>query len=320
MIKLNSTLLSVFILLVITISSGCAKDENKQPEADFEPYVLRDIEYAVNTDTAGISQQLIMDIFFTQKADTFQKFPLVLMIHGGSFQIGDKKWVSESCNWLAEAGFITATINYRLGWRFNSCEDSRNTLAEANYRGMQDANAALRFLVAHADEYGIDTNWIFVAGESAGAAIALNSSYFQENTIHSISPLLAQKLGGLHNSGNNYTETYSVKGICNKWGAITDTNLISDNFNIPVISFHGSNDPLVPAEHGYLLECNSFPVSGSVCIHRQTRASEGISILFLSKNGLHQPKEFIPEFTMNKTAEFFHHIMAGTAESAIYSD
>jgi predicted esterase len=118
---------------------------------------------------------------------------------------------------------------------------------------MQDANAALRFLVAHADEYGIDTNWIFVAGESAGAAIALNSSYFQENRIHSISPLLAQKLGGLHNSGNHYTETYSVKGICNKWGAITDTNLISDNFNIPVISFHGSNDPLIPVEHGYLL-------------------------------------------------------------------
>ncbi len=318
--KLNSTFLSVFILLVITISSGCSKEEVKQPEADFKPFVLRDIEYAINADTAGEFQQLGLDIYLAHKADTFQKFPLVLMIHGGSFQIGDKEWVSESCYWLAKAGFITATINYRLGWRFNSCNDSRNTLAEANYRGMQDANAALRFLVAHADEYGIDTNWIFVAGESAGAAIALNSSYTPQHRIHSISPLLAQKLGGLHNSGNHYTETYSVKGICNKWGAMTDTNLISDNFNIPVISFHGINDPLIPAEHGYLLECNSFPVSGSVCIHSQTRATDGISILFLSKNGLHQPIEFTSEFTMNKTAEFFHNIMAGTAESAIYSD
>lgn len=318
--KLNSTFLSVFILVVITISSGCSKDEIKQPEADFKPYALRDIEYAINADTAGESQQLKLDIYFAQKADTFQKFPLVLMLHGGSFQIGDKEWVSESCNLLAEAGFITATINYRMGWRFKNCNDSTNTLAEANYRGMQDANAALRFLVAHADEYSIDTNWIFVAGESAGAAIALNSSYIPQNRIHSVSPLLTQKLGGLHNSGNNYTETYSVKGICNKWGAITDTNLISDNFNIPVISFHGNNDPLVPAEHGYLLECNSFPVSGSACIHRQTRASKGISILFLSKSGLHQPKEYTPVFTMNKTAEFFRQIMAGTAESAFYSE
>jgi predicted esterase len=318
--KLNSTFLSVFILLVITISSGCSKEEIKQPEADFKPYVLRDIEYAINADTAGESQQLRLDIYFAQKADTFQKFPLVLMIHGGSFQIGDKEWVSESCNLLAEAGFIAATINYRMGWRFKNCNDSANTLAEANYRGMQDANAALRFLVAHADEYGIDTNWIFVAGESAGAAIALNSSYFQENRIHSISPLLAQKLGGLHNSGNHYTETYSVKGICNKWGAITDTNLISDNFNIPVINFHGSNDPLVPVEQGYLLECSSFPVSGSACIHRQTIASEGISILYLSKNGLHQPKEYTPVITTNKTAEFFRQIIAGTAESAFYSE
>jgi acetyl esterase/lipase len=122
--KLNSTFLSVFILLVITISSGCSKEEIKQPEADFKPYVLRDIEYAINADTAGESQQLRLDIYFAQKADTFQKFPLVLMIHGGSFQIGDKEWVSESCNLLAEAGFITATINYRLGWRFNSCDDS----------------------------------------------------------------------------------------------------------------------------------------------------------------------------------------------------
>lgn len=318
--KLNPVFLSLFILVVISISSGCSKEEIKQPEADFKPYMLRDIEYAINADTAGESQQLRLDIYFAQKADTFQKFPLVLMIHGGSFQVGDKEWVSESCNRLAEAGFITATINYRLGWSDKSCNGALNTLAEANYRGMQDANAALRFLVAHADEYGIDTNWIFVAGESAGAIIALNSSYFSESQLISHYPLLTQKLGGLHNSGNNYTETYSVKGICNEWGAMSDTNLISSNFNIPIISFHGSNDPLVPVEHGFLLECSSFPVSGSASIHRQTRASEGISILYIYQNGLHPPKEYTPEFTMSKTAEFFHRIMAGTAESAIYSD
>jgi predicted peptidase len=317
---LSNTFLPVFLLVVISISSGCSKDETSKPETNSKRYVLRDIEYAVNTDTAGISQHLTLDIFFTPKADTSQKFPLVLMIHGGSFQIGDKDWVSESCNLLAEAGFITATINYRLGWRDKSCNGALNTLAEANYRGMQDANAALRFLVAHAEEYGIDTNWIFVAGESAGATTALNSSYIPENRIHSISPLLAQKLGGLHNSGNKYNKTYSLKGICNKWGAIMDTNLISGNFNIPVISFHGSNDRLVPVENGYLLECSSFPVSGSACIHRQTIASEGISILYLSQNGMHQPKEYTPEFTMNKTAEFFQRIMTGTAESAVYSE
>jgi predicted esterase len=318
--KNKSVYLSLYILMVLTIMSGCSKDENTAPVSIFDSYVIKDIEYAINNDTTGELQHLTLDIYFSRKTDTSQKNPLVLMIHGGSFQIGDKEWVSESCNLLAEAGFITATINYRLGWRFKNCNDSTKTLAEANYRGMQDANAALRFLVAHADEYGIDTNWIFVAGESAGAVIALNSSYFSESRVNSHFPLLTQKLGGLHNSGNNYNETYSIKGICNKWGAISDTNLITNKFNLPIISFHGSNDPLVPVEHGYLLECNSFPVSGSASIHRQTNASGGISILYLSQNGAHQPKEYTPEFTMNKTAEFFHHIMSGTAESAIYSD
>lgn len=319
MIKLNSTFLLVFILLIITISWGCSKDESIAAVTIFEPYTIKNIKYAINNDTAKEPQHLTLDIYFSRKTDTSQKFPLILMIHGGSFQIGNKEWVSESCNLLSEAGFIAATINYRLGWNNKNCDGDANTLAEATYRGMQDANAALRFLVAHAEEYGIDTNWIFVAGESAGATIAINSSYIQQNRIHSISPLLTQKLGGLHNSGNNHAETYSVKGICNKWGAITDTNLIFNDLSIPVISFHGSNDPLVPAENGYLLECKAFPVSGSACIHRNTIATGGISILYLAQNGAHLPVEFTPEFTMDKTAGFFRQIMDGTAGSAIYS-
>ena len=318
--KFCLSLLALFLGASISLSPGCSKDETSKPVSNQKICVIKDIEYAVNTDTAGAFQQLTMDIFFAQNKDTARKLPLVLMIHGGSFQIGNKQWVSESCNRLAEKGFIAATIDYRLGWNTLNCNGKTNTLAEAIYRGMQDANAALRFLVAHADKYGVDTNWIFVAGESAGAIIALNSSYISENRIHSVFPFLVQKPGGLHNSGNNYTETYSLKGICNKWGAITGTNLISENFCLPVISFHGSIDPLVPAEYGNLLDCTEITVSGSVSIYRQTIASKGKSVLFLSTSGAHQPIEFTPEFTIDKTAEFFRQIMAGSAESAIYSN
>lgn len=321
--RLKSLAKKLLLLLLVPFSAylvtGCSEDETSDTAYTIKPYSLQNIEYARNTDTSSKLIPLTLDIYFPEVQASEQKFPLIMLIHGGSYLVGSKEDISNSCELLSNEGFVVAAINYRLGWRTNEgCSVDSFSLAEAAYRGMQDANAALRYLVSHASQYGIDTAWIFTGGESAGAAIALNSSYITDHETELHSPQLLHKLGGLRNSGNNFTGSYSIKGICNKWGAISDTNLITGQSKIPVISFHGTNDPFVPAEAGYFLGCTKVPAFGSVCIHRQMIAAQGISNLYLKPGGLHQPSDFTPEFTMEKTAEFFRQIMSGNARSAVY--
>jgi poly(3-hydroxybutyrate) depolymerase len=310
----------LFLIFVTTAAfNACSKEQESPSDNEFHSYVIRNIEYGANTDTSGTLQQLKLDLYIPVKSDTNQVFPLVVMIHGGSYLTGDKDWLSPSCEVLQNSGFVVSSIDYRLGWREpGSFYDEMTTLAHAAYRGMQDANAALRFLAAHAVEYGIDTNWIFLGGESAGASIALNGSYTTDDDIETNNPELAQKLGKLNTSGNEYAKTYTIKGICNKWGAISDSNLIYPGNAIPVISFHGVNDMLVPSEQGYFLGCETMPAYGSSCIYRRLLSAGSASVLYLKEDAGHMPVEFTPEFTMVKTAEFFNHIIRGTATSSIH--
>lgn len=58
---------------------------------------------------------------------------------------------------------MTASIDYRIGFL-----PTMASIGRAGYRAVQDAHAATRCLVAHQEEYGIDTSMIFVGGASAG--------------------------------------------------------------------------------------------------------------------------------------------------------
>jgi predicted esterase len=299
--------------------AGCSKHEDHVPFVPVEAYSLHDVEYGMNTDTSGLLQHLILDLYSPPKTMAGQKFPLVLMIHGGSYQIGNKEWPAISFQILNDSGFIAVSIDYRLGWRWSGgCYGDTCTLEEAQYRGMQDANAALRYLVAHADEYSIDPKWIFVEGESAGAAIALNSSYNTDADMQLHHPALVQKLGSLHHSGNHLKDTYKISGICNKWGSLSDSNLITAATAIPRISFHGTNDQYVPVDKGYFLGCPRVPAYGSLCLYRRLLAVNSPAVLHLKQGGMHQLEDYTAEFTMSRTALFFHQVMAGTAASVVY--
>src|SRR5207249_10860570 len=113
-------------------------------------------------------------------------------------------------------GFIAVAINYRLGWNNGGiakahCLGDTASLIQAVYRGMQDANAALRYLISKANDYGIDTNWIFIGGASAGGAVALTSSYITDGYAQINFAIQAAKLGELQNADNSLTNSYSIK-------------------------------------------------------------------------------------------------------------
>jgi acetyl esterase/lipase len=92
--------------------------------------------------------------------------PVVVWVHGGGFMFGDRRYLPETLQpdqlfeALVAAGLAVATIDYR------------HALEAPFPAQLHDAKAAVRYLRAHADELGISTQRIGIAGESAGAHIA----------------------------------------------------------------------------------------------------------------------------------------------------
>jgi acetyl esterase/lipase len=105
---------------------------------------------------AGIQQQL--DLFVPTNR---KNMPLIVYVHGGGFGHGDK--IGDSLNpdelQLLWDGYAMASINYRL------------TPGALWPSQIEDCKAAIRWLKAHASQYGYDSNRIGVIGESAGGQL-----------------------------------------------------------------------------------------------------------------------------------------------------
>ena len=85
-------------------------------------------------------------------------FPVVLMVHGGGFMMGDKADGTglAGVDQLLAAGYAVASINYRLS-------------GEAKYPAqINDAKAAVRFLRANAAKYNLNPDKFGTWGASAG--------------------------------------------------------------------------------------------------------------------------------------------------------
>lgn len=191
---------------------------------------------------------LHLDVFMP-KNDTLPKHPLVMLIHGGAFYFGSKDDTSITrwCQHLASQGYVTASIDYRIGFL-----PTMASIGRAGYRAVQDAHAAMRFLVSHQEEYGIDTSMIFVGGASAGSITALNLTFMTNETRpeYTHSGFLRPDLGDIDTCGNAIKANFRIRGLVDMWGAMPDTALMRGH-DIPIIAFHGDADNIVPYDYDY---------------------------------------------------------------------
>jgi len=104
----------------------------------------------------------ILDICKPQAAHGLA--PAVLMIHGGGWSGGSRLGQFRKCTLLAAQGMVAIPVDYRLS------TGTPGTIWPAQ---MQDVQLALRWVRAHAAEYGIDPGHICAEGESAGGHLAL---------------------------------------------------------------------------------------------------------------------------------------------------
>lgn len=93
------------------------------------------------------------------------KLPLAVFIPGSAWRAQRIDDTTPAMSLFARRGFITAQIQYRPS-------DVAPFPAQ-----IRDTRTALRFLAGHAEEYGIDTDRIFIWGDSSGGHTALMTAY-----------------------------------------------------------------------------------------------------------------------------------------------
>jgi acetyl esterase/lipase len=108
---------------------------------------FRDLEYA----RAG-EKSLRLDLYLPEKSQN--PLPLIIWIHGGAWIGGDK--ADCPARRMLQRGYAATSINYRL---------SNEAIFPAQ---IEDCKAAVRWLRAHAGQYGLDAEHFGVWGSSAG--------------------------------------------------------------------------------------------------------------------------------------------------------
>lgn len=107
-------------------------------------------------------QPLELHAFMAANAPDGKPVPALLLFHGGRWLYGGPRDLYAQCRFFAAQGISCFSAQYRLG-KMN-WPDVRGAIA--------DARAALDYLVAHADELGIDPGRIAVGGGSSGGHLA----------------------------------------------------------------------------------------------------------------------------------------------------
>jgi Esterase/lipase len=144
----------------------------------------RNIEFA-----APGGRGLALDLYLP--AQGRRPFPVVVYIFGGAFRVGSKN--DCMAGRLVADGYAVASISYRLS-------------GEAAFPAqLADCKAAIRWLRAHADSYGLDPDRIGAWGMSAGAYLAV---------------MLGVTGGedGLDLNGSNEGYSSAVQAVCDFYG------------------------------------------------------------------------------------------------------
>lgn len=228
--------LALLIVSVVALS-GCF--HLTVPEGD-APLRYRDEVFSEVTTTSGVpyasavdqSDELVvleLDVY-EPTGDHVDERPAIVWVHGGGFCCGDRTSpeIVDQAEVFARKGFVGFSISYRLSESGCSASGPTAECVTAIQHAMHDAQSAVRYVRAHADEFAVDASRVAIAGTSAGAITALNVAYGPEDP----------------GPGPHPEESSAVRAAVSLSGArIFGT---PDDGDAPTLLFHGSTDVVVP--------------------------------------------------------------------------
>lgn len=122
-----------------------------------------------------------------------EDLPAILYVHGGRWRAGERNYDNalDVAQW-AGLGYFAMTIDYRLVGA---------TPAPAPY---QDLQTAIRWVHAHADQFGIDADRIYLIGDSSGGHLVALAATLGEGPY--------ERVGGWETARSDIRAAISVAG------------------------------------------------------------------------------------------------------------
>ena len=256
-----------------------------QSAQTYKVIVKEDIVYARGLSQDSLNSEksieipLKLDVYIPE--NNSENRPVFLFIHGGGFSGGSKQQsqINNWANYYTSRGWVFISIDYRLKghkgtvpkqWIDYTVNVPKAKAAQflAVYPAVRDAKAALRWIIANAKTYHIDTNYITVGGGSAGAVTAIgagisNPEDFRDEIKPNQDPTLAS---------TNPEQSYQIRTIVDLWGSKAALDILKEVFghqrfdsNDPSLFIaHGTKDPTVPFSSALDLksvyEANKLPL------------------------------------------------------------
>lgn len=142
-----------------------------------------------------------------------KKLPAIVYVTGGGFINANKDNGIQLRMHLAEAGYVVASIQYRVAptGRFP--------------QPLEDVKASIRYLKAHADQFGIDPDRVGIVGGSAGGYLTAMAGTTSGTTTF--------------DKGDNLNVSSDVKAAVDLYG-LSDLTRIGDDYSDAVKEAHKS--------------------------------------------------------------------------------
>lgn len=258
------------------------------------------------------SARLKLDVYMPlEDPQPGERRPAVLQIHGGAWVLGSKDEQGiPLLNHLASCGWVGFNVDYRLSPR-------------AKFPAhLVDCKKALAWVREHADEYGVDPDFVVVTGGSAGGhlcalmALTQNDPQFQpgfeeaDTSVQAAVPFYG--VYDLTDRDGNYNSTFVrlmtdvVMGVGlehspEAWSAYSPLDRITADAP-PMFVIHGDKDVLVPVEiaRSFVRELRS--VSTSPVVYAELRGAQHAFEIFPSFRTVH---------TVEYVERFLHHVHSG---------
>jgi acetyl esterase/lipase len=137
------------------------------PAATYEVTTRTDIVFAEHDGT-----KLLGDLYSPKGMSSA---PVLIAVHGGGWQVGNRKFYTHWGNYLASNGIAVFAIEYRL------MKPGVKTYPGAVY----DTKAAIQYVRAKAAELGVDPERVGLVGDSAGAHLSALVALAGEEPLYS---------------------------------------------------------------------------------------------------------------------------------------
>jgi len=272
-------LLFSFLLLVITTASPSERTLYRDPT--FNVSKTTNVTYAQGLVCENGSypgkdckpKDLLLDIYeptLLNKPVPAVK-PAYILMHGGGNNHGDRTNIPEgSVMFWASRGMVVFNIEYRLlnehgllpEQPSNELRDDHEWTPQwrSTYPAVRDLKAAIRFVKAHAEEYGVDASLVTVSGGSAGATnslaagVTFEDDYARELTVEEDPTLKTAHL----------EQNATVQCVVAHWSTGQEVGLIQEYDpknrsrwsaqNAPIIEFHGDQDSTIYISQAYAVQ------------------------------------------------------------------